>query len=127
MIAGQFSDNGELVFEIELIAANGEGFTVEAVLDTGFTTGWLAINSQDIDVLDWSIITYEIEMQTARGHEFFDLYEGKVTIDSQEFTVPVHVGDELPDVLMGCQWLELFELIVNKKKEILTLKIMASE
>lgn len=110
-----------------MIAASGEGFTVEAVLDTGFTTGWLAINSQDIDVLDWSIIVYEIEMQTAQGHEFFDLYEGKVTIDSQEFTVPVHVGDELPDVLMGCQWLEIFELIANKKKGILTLKIMESE
>ena len=56
MIAGRFGDNGELFFSVEMGAANGEQFEVEAILDTGFTTGWLAINYQDLEALDWSII-----------------------------------------------------------------------
>ncbi|WP_242072219.1 hypothetical protein [Nostoc sp. FACHB-110] len=46
MIAGSFGNNGELLFEIQLVANNDESFTVEALLDTGFTDGWLAINTQ---------------------------------------------------------------------------------
>ena len=44
MISGWFGENGELFFEIELIASNGEIFPVEVMLDTGFTAGYLAIN-----------------------------------------------------------------------------------
>ncbi|MUG98519.1 aspartyl protease [Scytonema sp. UIC 10036] len=101
MIAGRFGDNGELFFEIQLVAANNEQFEVEALFDTGFTTGWLGINSQDLEALEWSIITPKIEMQTARGSEYFDLYEGKVIVDNKEFIIAVHVGEELSDTLMG--------------------------
>jgi predicted aspartyl protease len=85
MIVGIFGENGELLFEIDLIAANGEQFPLEVLLDTGFTTGWLAINSQDLEALQWTLIASQIEMQTARGKEFFDLYEGQVIIDGKEF------------------------------------------
>ena len=37
MISGEFGENGELFFEIELIADNGEFFPIEVLLDTGFT------------------------------------------------------------------------------------------
>ena len=84
MISGRFGENGELFFEIELIASNGEVFPVEVLLDTGFTTGFLAINSQDLDALDWSLIAPQIEMQTARGEGFFDIYEAWVIIDGQD-------------------------------------------
>jgi len=84
MIVGIFGENGELLFEIDLIAANGEQFPLEVLLDTGFTTGWLAINSQDLEALQWTLIASQIEMQTARGKEFFDLYEGQVIIDGKE-------------------------------------------
>ncbi|MEC4812535.1 MAG: hypothetical protein SAK29_04565 [Scytonema sp. PMC 1069.18] len=43
MISGRFGDNKELFFEIQLVTANGEEFLVEALFDTGFTDGWLAI------------------------------------------------------------------------------------
>lgn len=122
MNCGRFGDNGELFFEIQLVTANGEQFEVEALFDTGFTTGWLAINSQDLEVLEWSVIIPKIEMQTAIGVEYFDLYEGKVIIDSKEFTIPVHVGEELPDTLMGSLWLDIMQLVVNKPKGILTLE-----
>lgn len=70
MIVGRFGENGELLFEIDLIAANGEQFPLEVLLDTGFTTSWLAINSQDLEALQWTLIASQIEMQTARGKEF---------------------------------------------------------
>ncbi len=52
MIQGEFNRFGELFFEIGLMSADGEIFTVMALLDTGFT-GWLAIDSQDADSLGW--------------------------------------------------------------------------
>ncbi|MBD2776637.1 aspartyl protease [Iningainema tapete] len=122
MISGGFGDNGELFFEVQFIAANREQFSVEALFDTGFTTGWVAINSQDLEALEWSIIIPQIEMQTARGMEYFDLYEGKVIVDSKEFIIPVHVGEELPETLMGARWLDLMQLVVNKPRGILTLE-----
>lgn len=124
MISGWFGDNGQLFFEIELIASNGEIFPVEVMLDTGFTTGFLAINSQDLDGLDWSLMVREIEMRTARGDALFDLYEGRVIIDGQELIVPVHVGEDLPEILIGSQWLERMQLVVNKPIGILTLEIV---
>lgn len=39
MIAGRFGENRELLFEVKLMAANGEQFYTEVLLDTGFTTG----------------------------------------------------------------------------------------
>jgi predicted aspartyl protease len=41
MIQGWFSDDDELFFEIELIAADGLELVVDVLLDTGFS-GWLA-------------------------------------------------------------------------------------
>jgi predicted aspartyl protease len=127
MIAGRFGENGELFFVLELITVDGERFSTEALLDTGFTTGWLAINSQDLEALQWPLITSQIEMQTARGDEYFDLYEGKVFLDGREFLIPVHVGDEILDILLGTQWLEIIEIIVNKRKGVLTLEIVEPE
>lgn len=124
MIAGRFGDNGELFFEIQLVAEFGEQFEVEALFDTGFTTGWLSINSQDLEALEWSIIIPKIEMRTAQGVEYFDLYEGKVIVDNKEFIIPVHVGEELPDTLMGSLWLDIMQLVVNKPKGILTLEVV---
>ena len=126
MISGRFGENGELFFEIELIASNGEVFPVEVLLDTGFTTGFLAINSQDLDALDWSLIAPQIEMQTARGEGFFDIYEAWVIIDGQDLIVPVHVAEEIPEILIGSQWLDRMQLVVNKPMGILTLEIVSS-
>ena len=126
MISGRFGENGQLFFEIELIASNGDSFSVEVLLDTGFTTGFLAINSQDLDGIDWSLIAPQIEMQTARGECFFNIYEGRVIIDDQELIVPVHVGEDLPEILIGSQWLDRMQLVVNKPIGILTLETVLS-
>lgn len=116
-----------MFFEIQLVVANGEQFEVEAMLDTGFTSGWLAINSQDLEGIEWPIVIPQIEMQTARGLEYFDLYEGKVVFAGKEFIIPVHVGEELPDILLGSLWLDIMQLVVNKPKGILTLEVVEAD
>jgi predicted aspartyl protease len=126
MISGRFGENGELFFEVELIASNGDVFPVEVLLDTGFTTGFIAMNSQDLDALGWSLIAPQIEMQTARGEGFFDIYEAWVIIDGQDLIVPVHVAEDIPEILIGSQWLDRMQLVVNKPSGILTLEIVSS-
>jgi predicted aspartyl protease len=127
MISGWFGENGELFFEIELIASNGEIFPVEVLLDTGFTAGYLAINFQDMEALEWPLVQSKFKLATARGDGLFDLYEGRIIIDGQEFAIPVHVGDELPEILIGSQWLERMQLVVNKPRGILTLETVSNE
>ena len=119
MIEGWFGDEDELFFEIELIAADGLELPVDAMLDTGFS-GWLAMENQDLEGLDWIYIQRE-KMKTAKGEFNFDLYAGKVRIDEQEFDIPVHVGDGVPEFLIGRQWLKTRRLLVDMSAGILTL------
>lgn len=121
MISGRFGERGDLFFQIDLIAADGDIVEVDGLLDTGFTTGWLAINSQDLDSLGWSIIDLDRTMRTAQGEQFFDIYEGKVILDGIEYTIPVHVGEEIPEPLLGLQWLRSMRLVVDATDDVLTL------
>ena len=120
MIEGRFGDEDELLFEVELIANNGLELPVDALLDTGFS-GWLAMDEQDFEGLDWIYIRRQ-EMRTAKGEFDFDIYAGKVRIDEQEFDIPVHVGDGVPEILIGRQWLKSRRLVVDMSAGILTLE-----
>jgi len=126
MIVGSFGNNGELFFEIQLVAGNGEEFPVEALFDTGFTDGWLAINTQDLEALRWPLMISQVEVRIAQGSARFNLHEGKVIIDDTEVIIPVHVGDDVPDTLMGVLWLDIMQLVVNKGRGVLTLEMMES-
>jgi predicted aspartyl protease len=119
---GSFGDNGELYFEIQLVAVAGDEFLLDALFDTGFTNGWLAINTQDLEALGWPLLSAQVEMTTARGNARFNIHQGKVIIDGIEATIPVHVGDDIPDTIMGSLWLDIMQLLVNKPKGILTLE-----
>lgn len=121
MIAGRFGEIGELFFEIELIAADGESYAVEVLLDTGFTTGWLAVDTQDAESLGWSLIQSNRTMQMARGEGYFDIYEGKVLLDEREYIIPVLAGAGIPEPLLGLQWLKMLPLAVNFTARVLTL------
>ncbi|MCY7383953.1 MAG: aspartyl protease [Microcoleus sp. CAN_BIN18] len=120
MIEGRFGDQDELFFEVELIADNGLELPVDALLDTGFS-GWLAMNSQDLEGLDWTYIKQE-KMRTAKGEFNFDLYAGKVCIEGQEFDIPVHVGTGVPEILIGRQLLKNRRLVVDISAGVLTLE-----
>lgn len=119
MIEGRFGDEDELFFEIELIAADSLELPVDAMLDTGFS-GWLAIENQDLEGIDWIYVKQQM-MRTAKGEFNFKLYAGKVRIDGQEFDILVHVGDGVPEILLGRQWLKNRRLIVDMALGILTL------
>ena len=123
MISGIFGDEGELIFEIELIAKNGEIIPVDAILDTGFTTGYLAIPTQDIEALEWEKISSNIMLIRAQGMAYFDIYESRMIMDEQEFTIPVHAGDNLPEILIGVLWLDAVRIVIDKVAGILTLEI----
>ncbi|MDF0553526.1 aspartyl protease [Kamptonema sp. UHCC 0994] len=119
MIEGRFGHEDELFFEIELITPDDLELPVDAMLDTGFS-GWLAIENQDLEGLDWIYVKQE-RMRTAKGEFIFELYAGKVRIDGQEFDIPVHVRDGVPEILIGRQWLKTRRLIVDMPLGILTL------
>ncbi|MGB5960025.1 MAG: aspartyl protease [Coleofasciculaceae cyanobacterium] len=119
MMQGYFGDNGELFFEIELTAIDGSVVIVDALLDTGFTD-WLAMDTQEVDSLGWLLIDKK-QMQTARGEKTFNLYQGTVSFDGQELTIPVLGGAEITEVLLGLRWLENRRLVVERKAGLLTL------
>ncbi len=121
MIAGRFGDIGELLFEIELIAADGESYPIEVLLDTGFTTGWLVLDTQDVESLGWSLVENNRTMQMARGEAYFDIYEGRVVLDEREYVIPVLAGAGIPEPLLGLQWLKMLPLAVNFTAGVLTL------
>ncbi|MBC6419720.1 MAG: aspartyl protease [Prochloron sp. SP5CPC1] len=120
MIQGEFNSRGELFFEIGLISAEGDIFPVMALLDTGFT-GWLAMDNQDADGLGWLRNHETQDMQTARGEARFSLYEGKVVIEGEKFTVEVLGGNELMNILLGVLWLRTKRLVVDFPMGVLTL------
>lgn len=121
MISGKFGEIGELIFEIDLIAADEEIYALDVLLDTGFTTGYLALDSQDVRSLGWSMIEGERAMQLARGEEFFDIYEGRVVLDDREYIIPVIARADIPEPLLGLQWLKILPLTVNFTTGLLTL------
>ncbi|WP_332976305.1 aspartyl protease [Microcoleus sp. A6-C6] len=120
MIEGRFGDQDELFFEVELIADNGLELPVDALLDTGFS-GWLAMNDQDLEGLDWIYVKQE-KMRTAKGEFNFDLYAGKVRLEGQEFDIPIHVGAGVPEFLIGRQLLKNRRLVVDISAGVLTLE-----
>ncbi len=89
------------------------------MLDTGFT-GFMAINKQDLDGLDWNYIGDD-NLRTAQGEIMFDRYLGRVILDGREFVIPVYAGDEIREVLLGSEWLKILPLAVNYQAGILTL------
>ncbi|MGI2909363.1 aspartyl protease [Tolypothrix sp. VBCCA 56010] len=119
MIPGFFGENGELYFEINLIAADSSDIKVNALLDTG-CTDWLVMDIQDVESLEWSYVREQIR-QTARGEAEFYLYQGNVCFDGQEFTIPALAGEEITEVLIGLPWLENRRLVVDRKASLLTL------
>jgi predicted aspartyl protease len=119
MISGFFGAEDGLFFDIDLIASDDLDLPVDALFDTGFYA-YLAVNNQDLDALDWIYIKQQ-QMFTARGEAVFDLYLGKVRIDGQEFQIPVHVGQDLTEVLLGRKWLETRRLVVDMPSGVLTL------
>ncbi|MCC5635444.1 aspartyl protease [Nostoc sp. CHAB 5844] len=121
MIEGRFGENGQIYFEIDLIGEDSISFPVETMLDTGFTE-FLAMNKQDVQSLDWDFLNQD-KLRTAQGETEFDVYSGRVIIDSQEWEIPVFAGDEIQEILLGSQWLKLFILVANYSQNLVSLEL----
>ncbi len=121
MISRQFGELGELIFEINIVAADGESFPLEVLLDTGFTSGYLTIDIQDAESLGWSLLKRNLTMRTVKKNEYFDLYEGRIILDEQEYIIPVVTGHGVQEALLGLQWLKILPLTVNFSAGLLTL------
>lgn len=119
MIQGEFDEFGQLFFEIDLIAINGENFPVNALLDTG-STEWLAINAQDLQGLKWPRFSAR-KVQTAMGEASLETYLGKVVLDGREYTIEVVAGDAFRETIIGVPWLRTRRLVVDFPAEVLTL------
>lgn len=53
--------------------------------------------------------------------EYFDIYEGRVVVDQQEYIIPVLAGDGIAECILGLQWLKILPLAVNFGMGLLTL------
>ncbi len=120
MIEGKFSSDNELIFEIDFVAEDGLTITVDALLDTGFTD-WLAVNTQDAISLGWQLVDNEETRLTASGEAQFNIYAGTISLDGQDFTIPVIAGDDIAEVLLGLPWLLTRRLVVDFPSHLLTL------
>lgn len=120
MIQGNFDNQGKLFFPADLLTKNGELIPIDTLLDTGFTD-FLAMNIQDIDDLGWSLLAENQPMQTAQGKTRFNVYEGTIIIDEQEFVIPVLGGNAITEIIMGLPWLETRRLVVDFPSGLLTL------
>ncbi|MGK7947045.1 MAG: aspartyl protease [Microcystaceae cyanobacterium] len=118
MINGYFNEIGQLYFTLDLITED-EYLSVDALLDTGFT-GLVAINKQDVHELNWSFIR-EQPMQTAQGLSVFEIYLGTVMMDETLFQIPIHVGENIQEILLGIGWLSHFDLMAQYRQNNLTL------
>lgn len=116
---GHFDQQGKLVFNIELIAADGTSILVNALLDTGFT-GWIALDKQDAESLGWRAIDTRM-LQMARGEARFDVYLEKVCLAGEEVEVEAVGGDGVLDVLLGLAWLQTRRLVVDFPAKVLSL------
>jgi predicted aspartyl protease len=92
MGVGTFGEDGELFFELQLVPRNGPLFFILALFDTGFTDGWLVMDMQDLEALEWSEILGLVAMRTARGEGDFYIYKGRVIIDGVEVIIPVRTA-----------------------------------
>ena len=102
-----------------MITGDGLSLAVEVILDTGFTE-FLAINKQDLEGLNWTLVDKET-LRTAQGETAFDIYLGRIILDGQEFEIPIFAGDDIQEILLGSEWLRIFDLIAKYKEGVLSL------
>ncbi|MEL7039443.1 MAG: aspartyl protease [Cyanobacteria bacterium J06592_8] len=114
-------------FTIELMDSTGNIIEVDALFDTGFTAGVLAIHRDDIEALGWPLKNRNTRLPTASGIGRFDLYEGTIVIDGQALPIPVLAGilPEEDRVLLGSVVLRFMDLTINTATDtyLLTLKV----
>jgi clan AA aspartic protease len=110
MISGKVNADFEAVISLSVRSADGEIYTFDAILDTGFN-GWLSLPPDAIDQLDlvWKRRGRAI---LGDGSEcIFNIFEAQVFWDGVPRTIPIDEADS--DPLVGMSLMEGYELTVQ--------------
>jgi predicted aspartyl protease len=119
MLQGAIDALGQIRVPIELIAADGTGSTLEALLDTGFT-GSLAIREQLVRTLGWQPHGY-VEASLASGSAALGLFIGEVVFDGRRQLVRA-VTITSDDVIVGLSLLRGKRLLADFRTGVVTIE-----
>ena len=100
MIEGRVNANGEATIYLLLHGNAGEEQTVEAIIDTGFTS-YLSLPAVLIDRLDLSWAGRGQALLADGSLHVFDMYIGTVMWDGQQRTIEVDEAETEPLAGMG--------------------------
>jgi predicted aspartyl protease len=110
MIRGAIDALGQIRVPIELVAANGAGSTLEALLDTGFT-GSIGIREELARTLGWRPHGY-VEASLASGSAALGVVLGEVVFDGRRQLVRA-VTITSDDVILGLSLLRDKRLLAD--------------
>jgi clan AA aspartic protease len=114
MITGTVNADFEPIIPLSICRADGEVFTQEAIVDTGFN-GWLSLPPDEIAELNlrWKRRGRAI---LGDGSEcVFNVYEVVVIWDGELHTIPVDEADS--DPLVGMSLMEGYQLTIQVSED----------
>jgi len=119
MLQGTIDALGQIRVPIELIAADGAGSTLEALLDTGFT-GSLGIRKELVRMLGWQPHGY-VEASLASGSAALRLFLGEVVFDGRRQRIRA-VTITSDDVIVGLSLLREKRLLADFRAGMVTIE-----
>ena len=119
MLQGTIDPLGQIRVPIELIAADGAGSTLEALLDTGFT-GSLGIREELVRMLGWQPHGY-VEASLASGSAALSLFLGEVVFDGRRQRIRA-VTITSDDVIVGLSLLREKRLLADFRAGVVTIE-----
>jgi predicted aspartyl protease len=119
MLQGAIDALGQIRVPIELIAADGAGSTLEALLDTGFT-GSIGIRGELVRTLGWQPHGY-IEAALASGSAALGVFLGEVVCDGRRQLVRA-VTITSDEVIVGLSLLREKRLFADFRTGVVTIE-----
>jgi clan AA aspartic protease len=113
MISGIVNADFEPVVSLSVFSANGQVYTQDAIVDTGFN-GWLSLSPDFIAQLG---LTWKRRGRAILGDGsecVFNIYEAVVLWDGDILTIPVDEADSEP--LIGMLLMEGYQLTMQVKE-----------
>ncbi len=114
MIAGTINADLEPILEVVLLAADGQEYRRNAVVDTGYT-GWLTMPPDTIAELGLAWRERGGATLADGSRTLFDVYNATIIWDGHPLTIPVDAVDEEP--LLGMSLMYDYELLMPVREE----------
>ncbi|MCT7960653.1 clan AA aspartic protease [Laspinema sp. D1] len=110
MITGIVNRNFEPIISLSLYGMDGQIYTKEAIIDTGFN-GWLSLPSDLITQLNLRWKRRGRALLGDGSECVFNVYEAVVVWDGKLLTIPVDEADSEP--LVGMSLMDGYQLVVQ--------------